>query len=93
MPGGDGTGPMRQGPMTGGGFGPCGDGAGQRGAGGGYGRGAGFGRGQGRRNRRWAPELSGQAQDLQQAEPGLLQRLTDELKRLGERIGKLEKTD
>lgn len=49
MPGGDGTGPMKQGPMTGGGWGPCG---------GGRGRGTGFGRGQGRRNRRWAPEWS-----------------------------------
>jgi hypothetical protein len=60
MPGGDGTGPMREGPMTGGGFGPCGAGHG-RGTdlGRGQGRGAGFGGGQGRRNRRSAPEWSG----------------------------------
>lgn len=88
---------MRQGPMTGGGFGPCGGGAGPRGVGGGYGRGAGFGRGFGRgmgaRNRRWAPEWTAQGQDSPPDQTGLLQRLTDELKRLGERIAKLEKAD
>lgn len=98
MPGGDGTGPMRQGPMTGGGFGPCGDGAGQRGAGGGYGRGAGgfgrgFGRGQGFRNRRWATDWSGQNQDTSPAEPGLLQRLSAEVDHLKERIAELTKSD
>jgi hypothetical protein len=45
MPGGDGTGPMSRGPVTGGG--------------GGRGRGMGFARGQGRRNRRWAQPWSG----------------------------------
>ena len=42
MPGYDGTGPMGQGPLTGGGLGPCG-----RGLGRGYGRGMGRGRGRG----------------------------------------------
>ncbi|MBN1688571.1 MAG: DUF5320 domain-containing protein [Candidatus Omnitrophica bacterium] len=43
MPGGDGTGPLGEGPMTGGGFGYCGQGG--RGYGRGYGMGRGFGRG------------------------------------------------
>lgn len=47
MPGGDGTGPLSRGPMTGGGFGHCSAGPG---------RGNGFGRGQGGRNRRWAQD-------------------------------------
>lgn len=93
MPGGDGTGPMRDGPMTGGGFGPCGGGAGPQGAGGGFGRGAGFGRGQGRRNRRWASERSGQAQGASPAEPSLLQRLSAEVEHLKERIAELTKSD
>lgn len=92
MPGGDGTGPMREGSMTGGGFGPCGGGS-RGSAGGGYGaRGGSFGRGAGWRNRRWAPAWSGQAQDTSAAEPGLLQRLTAELKHLQERIASLENT-
>jgi len=43
MPGFDGTGPMGRGPLTGGGFGPCG-----RGLRRGVGRGRGFGIGRGR---------------------------------------------
>ena len=50
MPGFDGTGPMGQGPMTGGGFGPCGRGLGiRRGRGFRMVRGGGFGRGRGYR--------------------------------------------
>ena len=50
MPGFNGTGPMGQGPMTGGGFGPCGRGLGiRRGRRFGMGRGAGFRRGRGYR--------------------------------------------
>ena len=45
MPYKDGTGPQGQGPMTGRGFGPCGDGRGM-----GMGRRAGFGRGGGFRS-------------------------------------------
>ncbi len=48
MPGFDGTGPLGQGPMTGGGFGPCG-----RGLGRGLRRGRGFGMGRGFRRRFW----------------------------------------
>lgn len=92
MPGGDGSGPMGQGPMTGGGFGPCGAGAGRRAAGGGFGRsfGRGFGRGMGYRNRRWAPEWPSRDQVAPTAEPNLLQRLTEELDHLRERIAGLE---
>jgi len=73
MPGFDGTGPMGQGPMTGGGRGPCVSGAGAQpltpgyrrggfgyGRGLGYGRGAGFGRGgRGFRNQYYATGLTG----------------------------------
>ena len=102
MPGGDGTGPMREGPMTGGGFGPCDRNSGARGSGygvrcGGFGRGGGlgreFGRGRGFRNRRWASEWSGQAQVESPAEPGLIQRLSAEVERLRERIAELEKPE
>ena len=97
MPGGDGSGPMGQGPMTGGGFGPCGGGAGYGARGGGYGRGGGgfgrgFGRGQGFRNRRWTPAWTTEGPDAQPNEPGLLQRLTDEVEHLKERIAELTKT-
>lgn len=65
MPGGDRTGPLGAGPMTGWGRGVCGRGSaagfgpdwparGGRGAGFGWGRGAGFGWGRGWRNRSWA---------------------------------------
>ena len=59
MPGGDRTGPMGAGPLTGGGFGSCGSFAGSRGYSRG-GRGAGqggFGRGHGWRKRFWATGL------------------------------------
>jgi len=97
MPGGDGSGPMGQGPMTGGGFGPCGGGAGYGARGGGYGRGGGgygrgFGRGQGFRNRRWAAAWPDQAEAAPE-EPGVLQRLTDEVERLKSRIAELTKSD
>ena len=60
MPGGDGTGPMRQGPLTGGGFGPCGGGRGRTSMQGDLsGRGGAGGGGRGWRNRRWAPDWSG----------------------------------
>ena len=60
MPGGDGTGPMRRGPMTGGGFGPCGGGLARRfGRGGFHGRGGSSGGGRGWGNRRWAPDPPG----------------------------------
>ena len=98
---------MRQGPLTGGGFGPCGDGAGPRGAGGGFGRGAGFGRGQGRRNRRWAPGPSGWGRGgawgqaaapwSPENEQDALQRdeasLEAELQQLRARIAELEKSE
>ncbi|MDD5217156.1 MAG: DUF5320 domain-containing protein [Candidatus Omnitrophica bacterium] len=51
MPGGDGTGPMGMGPMTGGGRGFCGTSAPQRFLG--FGRGAGRGAGGGRGRRNW----------------------------------------
>jgi hypothetical protein len=96
MPRGDGSGPMGQGPMTGGGFGPCGGGARYGGRGGGYGPGGGgygrgFGRGQGFRNRRWAPAWPTDRQESP-ADPGLLQRLTDEVEHLKERIAELTKS-
>ena len=50
MPGGDRTGPMGQGPMTGRGMGPCGRGLGFGRGARGFGRGAGFGRGMGWRS-------------------------------------------
>ena len=65
MPGGDRTGPMGQGPMTGGGRGYCtggnfaGAGYGGRGFYGGGGRGFGFGGGRGYRNRFYATGLTG----------------------------------
>lgn len=106
MPGGDGTGPMREGPMIGGGFGPCG--GGRRSAGSGFGaRGGGYGRGAGWRNRRWAPDGSGwrRAGAWNQAaapwspenERDMLQRdeaaLESELEHLRARIAELEKTE
>jgi len=58
MPGRDGTGPMRQGAMTGGGFGPCGAGGGRRSMRSeAWGRGGAYGHGWGRRNRQWLPEF------------------------------------
>ncbi len=65
MPGGDRSGPMGGGPMTGWGRGFCGEAEGPRFAGGGYGgRGRGFGRGGGGggwgwRNRFWATGTPG----------------------------------
>lgn len=72
MPGGDRTGPMGAGPMTGWGRGVCGRGTDAgfgpdrparwgRGAGYGWGRGAGFGGGRGCRNRSWAGGPAGRA--------------------------------
>ena len=56
MPGGDGTGPMGRGSMTGGAFGPCGGGRrNQRGFGRQFGRGVGFGGAGLRHHHRWAP--------------------------------------
>lgn len=72
MPGGDGTGPMRQGPMTGGGFGLCGSG-GRRQWSGGRVRchGGGFGAGYGWRHHRWSPWSHGWrwASELDGVEP------------------------
>jgi len=106
MPGGDGTGPMRQGPMTGGGFGRCGAGSAPGAQDGIRGRGGAFGRGQGQRNRRWAPEWSGwrrtvdwvrgaatRSPDVQPQEPYPdLAALESELQRLRTRIEELEAT-
>jgi hypothetical protein len=65
MPGFDGTGPLGEGPMTGGGFGYCGTGYGRgirRGRGLGYGRG--FGRGFGFRRAAWgAPRVNYSPED------------------------------
>lgn len=103
MPGGDGTGPMRQGPLTGGGFGPCGSGGGSRSAQDDFrGQRGGFGRRQGRRNRRGAPEWSGwrRARAWTQApgneRDGLHREekvLETELELLRARIAELEKSD
>ncbi len=101
MPGGDGTGPMRQGPMTGGGFGPC-DGADRRTGGGGFGREGGFGGGRGWRNRRQATQWSGRRRTMAWTQaPGNerdgLQReektLENEIELLRARIAELEKSD
>ncbi len=64
MPYRDGTGPQGQGPLTGRGFGPCGDG---RGSFGGFGFGRGRGRGFGRGFRFWSRPLTKQEekQDLE----------------------------
>ncbi|MCG6950420.1 MAG: DUF5320 domain-containing protein [Acidobacteria bacterium] len=60
MPGGDRTGPMGHGPLTGGGFGNCRTSFGQRFSRNGVGgRQRGFGRGHGWRNRFWATGLPG----------------------------------
>ena len=74
MPGGDRSGPMGGGPLTGGGFGFCrGDSTTRRFSRGGYGgRQGGFGRGRGRRNRFWATGQPGWQQDAT-AEKGNLE--------------------
>ncbi len=100
MPGGDGTGPTREGPMTGGGFGPCG-GANRRTAGGGFGRGGAFGGGRGWRNRRQATQWSGrrrtrawtQALDEQDGLQREEKAIETELELLRARIAELEKSD
>lgn len=98
MPGGDGTGPMREGPMTGGGFGPCG-GAGRKPASAGFGRRGALGGGRGWRNRRQAAEWSGRrtrawTQVLDDEKDGLHREekvLETELELLRARIDELEK--
>lgn len=101
MPGGDGTGPMREGPMTGGGYGPCG-GAGRRPAGGGFGRGGAFGSGRGWHNRRQATEWSGRRRtrawtpalgDKPDGPPREDKTIETELELLRTRIAELEKSD
>ncbi|MBL7068314.1 MAG: DUF5320 family protein [Candidatus Omnitrophica bacterium] len=88
MPGGDGTGPMGMGPMTGGGRGYCAVPLGRS-----FGRGRGWGRGYGRR-RGWFgswPYMSGatpqQEADMLREEARFMQ---DEIQSINQRIGELE---
>lgn len=82
MPYRDETGPQGQGPLTGRGFGPCGDGRGFRG-------GSGFGRGRGRGFRFWSRPLTKEEEkkDLEDYRKGLeaeLEAIKAEESRLGE---------
>ena len=97
MPGMNGTGPLGQGPMTGGGRGVCGRGQGLRpefGQGYGRGFGQGFGRGLRRGAGRFArrglgamPMDYGPADDDRQTMEQRLQALEDEARLLRERLG------
>lgn len=84
MPGRDGTGPLGDGPMTGGGWGPCGGTAVQTGGRPRFGRalagtgGDSFGRGRGRRNRFYAtgaPGLQDEVETLRSTLTEVRQRL------------------
>ena len=84
MPGGDGTGPMGRGPMTGRGLGPCGRG---------LGRGSGFGRGFGRR---WAfapaaPMYPAMQPTMQPTKEQELQMLEDEQNAIKEELEAVQK--
>jgi hypothetical protein len=91
MPGRDGTGPLGQGAMTGGGRGWCSGGGAGRGPGRGLGRGAGGGRGPGR-GRGFGPwwrldqEESGGADSLAK----IADRMSEVLRELENRVAKLE---
>ena len=88
MPGGDGTGPMGMGPMTGGGRGYCAVPAGRP-----FGRGRGWGRGRGRR-RGWFGFQPFTSQNTPQQEADMLREearaLQDDIASINQRITELE---
>ena len=94
MPGFNKTGPQGQGPMTGGGRGPCGAG---RGPGGGQGRGRGQGMGRGRggrgagggQNQDWGPSTTGTNDEVARLREQSNQ-LKSQLEQIANRLAELQ---